>query len=158
MLAAPGGTVMCGCEHTTGDPDCPVGACRTRWLVGSTTGEPFVPCPLGTLILDILETHYGEWHTPEQILSNTTRIRPDADVLSAGRLIRQIDAAGGGMWWRDPIGSQGEWADQRGRVHAANGNYLKVTGRWVKVDSKPDPLSFSTDFGFLLRVSQRTYD
>ena len=123
------------CAHLAGDPDCPIRECRTRWLVGSTTGEPFTPGPIPSLILDILETWAGDWFTPDQIISHSTRIRPGIDPWSVRIAILRVQTNGGG-WF-------------------GNGRQ-PGSAFWMKVETRPDSrFSTSTDFGFMLRVPQR---
>lgn len=118
------------CQHSSsGDPDCELTACRTRWLVGTTTGEPYSPCPMNTLVLDILETWCGEWFTTRQIVDHTLRIRPNTDVESITRTVRTIRTDGGGWMF----------------------------GKWAAVMSQPDPIPEFTDIGFLLRMPHRSY-
>ena len=92
--------------------------------------DPTIP----SLILDILETWCGDWFTPEQIISNTTRIRPEIDVGSVRRAITRVQTDGGG-WF-----GNGRRPD---------------TAMWMRVECKSDPMSDSTDFGFLLRIPWR---
>jgi len=126
------------CEHTsTGNWWCDEQACRTRWLVGTTTEEPYRPSTVPSLILDILETWCGTWFTPTQIVELACQIRPDIDPwrtrIGAGR----IRENGGG------------WVD--------DGRSRPEEKKWVTVESCPDPLSHSTDYGFSLMVRHRTY-
>lgn len=84
---------MTCCHTSSGSPDCQQTACRTRWLVGSTTGEPFTPWPtLRGLVGDILETWSGEWMSQEDIAAHVLRIRPQADVESVDRAVGRMIA------------------------------------------------------------------
>lgn len=82
------------CAHTSsGNPDCPHLACRTRWLAGSTTGEPFTPWPtLRGLVVDVLETWCGEWMSRDDISRHVLRIRPAADPESVSRVVDRMIA------------------------------------------------------------------
>lgn len=136
------------CEHTsTGCPDCGDRDCRTRWLVGSTTGQPFSPAPIPTLILDVLETWRGGWLTDGEVLGHVLRIRPELEAETAARQIRWIAYCGGGKWEADPALDNGEWVDHRGRLHAQSGRYAPMPHRWMTVECRE-----ASSSGLLLRV------
>lgn len=122
---------MTNCKHPDGDPDCPNRACRTRWLVGSTTGEPFRPAPIHVLIADVLETWCGAWFTDQQLVERVGKIRPTCQPESVQRMADEVRKAGGAT----------------------------VGGTWVPVESKRIPApAFSTStglWGWVMRVETR---
>lgn len=107
------------CDHPAGHPDCSDRDCRTRWLAGTTTGEPYKPAPLASLLVDILET-WDSWFTERQLWDQVQRIRPEIDLQvfrKEGWRVRQ---------------RCGAW----------------VAGQWVPVECRvyqADPFSTSTD-------------
>jgi hypothetical protein len=147
---------MPACEHSsTGNWWCDQPACRTRWLVGTTTGLPYQPAPLGTLVLDILETWCGEWMSEEQLFDHCERIRPGVNPLSVRAATIRIRCDVGDHMAADP--QPGEWVDARGRLHSANGDYALRDGRWIGVDCQPDILARTSDARWLLRVARREH-